>query len=311
MVSELSARLMMRGQTTATTISPTASINGSSSRNNYGAKSFYSDSTSSSSLRSNVVVVSPTVVSEMAEQPTMSISACTEKLSQIIATGGAGAPRTSTKRHSSRRRGDSVCFSSSHMGCFKRRKIDELQFAASRVHMDLARGGLSFPALDFTLRHHLDDFQVQTRGIQRLCSTSVSASPFLTTTAVEGGVSCSSQATMDDLESLVSATYDAYSKPSSSSANNNHNNGDGSSICSSTSDTTTESSVLSIPPLLEQALLSKATEATAAAEKKSAAERAASTPETDALYANPISIREAFENTCEARYVILTSVFAG
>lgn len=238
---------------------------------------------------------SAVVVSDV--EPMMTISACSEKLSQ------QAMPSKTSRR-------GTVGFADSHSGGFKRRKIDVLQFAASRVKQDLERGGLPFPALDASLRHHVlmdcsnyilnkSNHQKHARGIQRLCSKAVASSPFLTAAQ---GTSCSSkQVTMGDLEKLFSVTYDAYSKPSSagsSSSSSGGNASDLSSICSLTSET--DSSIVNnnnnhgMAPLLEDAL----------ANQRNASAVVVSTPEIDAVYTNPISIRDAFENTCEPRYVL-------
>lgn len=232
-------------------------------------------------------------------EPMMTISACSEKLSQ------QAMPSKTSRR-------GTVRFADSHSVGFKRRKIDVLHFAASRVKQDLERGGLPFPALDASLRHHVlmdcsnyilnkSNHQKHARGIQRLCSKAVASSPFLTAAQ---GTSCSSrQATMGDLEKLFSVTYDAYSKPScagSSSSSSGGNASDLSSICSLTSET--DSSIVNnnnntnngMAPLLEDAL----------ANQRNASAVVVSTPEIDAVYTNPISIRDAFENTCEPRYVL-------
>ena len=242
---------------------------------------------------------SAAVVSDV--EPMMTISACTEKLSQ------QAMPPNKTSRRGTVRFADNHTSTSGSDGCFKRRKIDDLHFAASRVKQDLERGGLSFPALDASLRHHLlmdcsnyylkSNNQEHARGIQRLCSKAVAASPFLTTMQ---GTSCSKQATVGDLENLFSVTYDAYSKPNSAgSSSSGGNASDLSSICSLTSETdsspTNNNSIHRMAPLLEDTLANK--------QNTSASTAAVSTPEIDAVYSNPISIRDAFENTCEPRYV--------
>ena len=81
--------------------------------------------------------------------------------------------------------------------CFKRRKVDELQFAAASVKDDLNKGGLSYPSLDASLRHHLDLGRNEdlTRGVSPISANSVSASPFLAST----GSKCSEMASMADL----------------------------------------------------------------------------------------------------------------
>jgi len=64
--------------------------------------------------------------------------------------------------------------------CFKRRKIDELRFAASRVKEDLEKGGLPFPSIHTSRPRFLEGFDIDMSGIHLLGAKSVSDSPFLT-----------------------------------------------------------------------------------------------------------------------------------
>jgi len=232
--------------------------------------------------------VTPPNVDESVEsvEPMVTVSACTQKLSKFVThsknsgkdfkarrRGVSFAPDVNVKKDVSTKK-NRVHSRNSNNGCFKRRKVDELQFAASRVKMDLEKGGLSFPALDLSLRHYLDRdcCDISTESIQLLSSKSVGDSPFLwaTETLMKDW---SSQATMDDLENLFSVTYDSYSTA------NNMTSG-------SVTDSTTKLSKDTALSLFKQY------------------ETEARTPEIDAVYANPISIRDAFEVPNEARYVV-------
>jgi len=266
MVSELSTRLMQG--------------------NNYTA------STKADCTRSSVVV-SPTPLSD--HEPMMTISACTEKLDLI-----------STRTKTLARKNPAPVSVSSSVGCFKRRKVDELQFAASRVKEDLAKGGLSYPALDTSLRHHLDleNIEDATRGVSRVCAKSVSESPFL----YKSTVNCSAMASMSDYGSLFSATFDSYGSSSTKSSSSNSggatyvSNSDVGSICSLSSERSSDASF--IAPRLEDALNNKKVKMEETRELKE--QMAATAPQRRAIYSNPITIRDAFENSDEARIVTLS-----
>lgn len=306
-------------------------------------------------ISNNSFVVSPAAsvtdgISVAIVEPMMTISDCCTKLSQIITNSNTNAPlkrsrgvtfamdvqqqQQQQKSSSNSNKKSKTSGSSSSRSGRKLRKIDELQFAASNVKYDLQRGGLSFPALDLSLRHHipppLDDddnnnkhdndqyhYQNHRRGVQRVFSKSVSASPFLTA-PTPGIISSSIMATMGDLENLFSVTYDSYSKPTpayegyskpssgcsvSSNSVSTINSGNSSSMCSSESSSSSVVSTI-LPGRLEDAILQNETKA--AAEAAAAVERNATTPKTEAVYAAPISIREAFENASEARLVTLS-----
>ncbi|CAB9522980.1 expressed unknown protein [Seminavis robusta] len=271
MVSELSARLMRGHNYNA----PTSA---------YQTKKIFADL---AGCRSSAVV-SPN--GSQPDEPMTSITACTEKLHQISQGG-----RRKVNPHNAQQ----------DQGCFKRRKIDELSFAASHVKEDLAKSGLPFPSLDASLSHHIDLGEKATKqAVKRVCAKSVASSPFLTNAV---GPSCSKAATMIDFGNLFAATFDSYGTTKNHSGTTVVSSG--SSICSDNkSNISSDGDSIVIPARLEDALLQKTQRA--ACKVTTPEEDTAASVATDsqrrAIYANPITIREAFENSNEARLVTLS-----
>jgi hypothetical protein len=271
MVSELSARLM-RGYNNNAPPSTTK---------------LTADYTASRST--GAACVSPTTISD--HEPMMTISACTAKLQQI-----------STNQSHSKKQARASCGEIDE-DCFKRRKVDELQFAASRVKDDLTKGGLPYPGLDATLRHHLDVDTTEdlTRGVSLVGSNSVSSSPFLTS----NGSKCSEMATMSDFGSLFSATYACYNNPTAVDVATSPFNFSSNATFVTNSDcsVTSENSCSDISPRLEDGLNGNSKKTVVilepAPERKEQSE--ATALQRRAVYSNPISIRDAFENSDEAR----------
>ena len=200
---------------------------------------------------------------------------------------GANREQKVRRDHSSRR----------HQGtdaCFKRNKIDELQFAASRVKEDLEKGGLRFPDIHDAKRRLeiLDGITAPSKGIHILSSRSLpSSSPFLTK-HFDAPLEFSNTNTLAE---LFAVTYESYCKQQSPNGTSSSN---WSGTCSLTSDSDSSRSVpFEIPPLLETALRNKK-----ANTKYSSGDDATNLNETEvAVYSKPITIGEAFENSEEPR----------
>lgn len=323
LVSELSARLLRGVQsshyehkqpaalnkaTTTTMLSAmktttTTTLPQGNGRNNYGTKLRYSDMPASASataagVRSSAVVSPVGGHHNVSNAPdlAMTIAAHTEKLDKISSRSATKTGRSHAIHHHNA--------ASSNNGCFKRRKIDDLQFAASRVQEDLGRAGMSVPKLNTKyLSSHCfgDGVQVDTSGIKLLNSRDVQASPFLATIHSNHEMSVHR---MMELNDLFSVTLDSYGKPSDNNKKTVLTNSsavsasDANSICSLVSAPCSDSStsVLEQPPR------------TSSSSKKVHFKMAVSPnnqpDETEAeIYANPISIRDAFDNTHQARYV--------
>ena len=129
--------------------------------------------------------------------------------------------------------------------CFKRRKIDELRFAASRVKDDLEKGGLPFPSVHANKPRALEGFDINMNSVSLLSAKKVSSSPFLSAFAGKRSFD-----RMDEIDQLFTATRKVYSK--------RWTQGDGidwdkSSTGSLTSDSEASCAV-DISPLLEDAL---------------------------------------------------------
>ena len=166
---------------------------------------------------------------------------------------------------------------SSRVACFKRRKIDELRFAASRVKEDLEKGGLPFPSIHAKKPRALEGFNIDMSSIQLLGAKSVAASPFLTNIAGKRSFD-----SMGEIGQLFTETRNIYSK--------RWVQGDGidwdkSSEGSLTSDSEASCSV-EISPLLEDALHYRSS---------GPKELPPRTP------MNTVSMRTALENSSEAR----------
>ena len=129
--------------------------------------------------------------------------------------------------------------------CFKRRKIDELRFAASRVKEDLEKGGLPFPSIHANKPRALEGFDIDMSCVRLLSAKNVSTSPFLTTVAGKRSFD-----RMDEIDQLFTATRKVYSK---TWTQGDDIDWDKSSAGSLTSDSEASCAV-DISPLLEDAL---------------------------------------------------------
>ncbi|CAB9522981.1 expressed unknown protein [Seminavis robusta] len=168
--------------------------------------------------------------------------------------------------------------------CFKRRKIDELRFAASKVKGDLEKGGLPFPSIHAKKPRALEGYDIDMSNVQLLNSKSVEASPFLTKITMKRPYQ-----SLCDIEQLFAETQKVYSKRWIQGDVSDW--GDKSSAGSLTSDSES-SCVVDIPPLLEDALKYKSTE-------HDSRKAAAVTLET-------IAMGNALENSSEPRLVTLS-----
>jgi hypothetical protein len=202
----------------------------------------------------------------------------TEKLSKMA----DGTGRSSSFAKASRKADDFPAD-----GCFKRRRIHEIQFAASRVKEDLEKGGLSFPTLhDSSMCLEIFGSAAECKGIQLLSSRSVSSSPFLTD--ICGPEEVFSK--VGELEDLLAVTYDSYSNDGTPASS------DWSTNCSLISESEISGTApFEITPLLETALQKET-------KTNSSVDEAIMNDAEAAIYANPITIREAFENSNEPRY---------
>jgi hypothetical protein len=267
MVSELSARLM-RGH------------NYNASTSAYQTNKIFADLASNNG---STAVVSPTSITS---SPMSSIDACTEKLYQI----------SENSRSKKLARVNEAAYKDG--SCFKRRKIHELQFAASQVKEDLERSGLPFPSLDLSLRHHIDLDEALTRkGVQRVCAQSVASSPFLTPNCVN---ICSAGVTMLDFESLFASTKNCYGVVKNTCTSN-------ATVVSTTSRTCSETmeGASNVATHLDDTLFRMADVATSDETNNLCPLPTATADQSRAIYDNPITIREAFENSENARYVLL------
>ena len=211
MVSELSARLLKGHSISYTTSKPLAP-----------GKSFSGFSSASSSASSGPESQNPSL-----------------------------EPRSLSDRSSSMNNNYSADRVTNRDACFKRRKIDELRFAASRVKEDLEKGGLPFPSIHANKPRALEGFDIDMSCVRLLSAKNVSTSPFLT--APTGKRSFDR---MDEIDQLFTATRKVYSK--------RWTQGDGidwdqSSAGSLTSDSESSCAV-DISPLLEDALKYRTTD---------------------------------------------------
>lgn len=165
--------------------------------------------------------------------------------------------------------------------CFKRRKIDELTYAASRVKEDIEKGGLAFPLNHTDKPRALEGTDIDMSSIRLLGAKSVADSPFLNPIC---GNKRSFQSTTYDFEQLFSETQRAYSKRWIQDVQTDW--GDRSSVGSLTSDSECSLS-LDIPPRLEDGL------------NRASATDSCSEETSPAL--NTVQMSTALENTSEPR----------
>lgn len=137
--------------------------------------------------------------------------------------------------------------------CFKRRKIDELRFAASKVKDDLEKGGLPFPSIHSKKPRALEGYDISMSNVRLLGAKAVSDSPFL----IKATTAKRSYQNVCAIDQLFSETRQVYSK--------NYSQGDVSSDWdkSSTGSLTSDSEAscaVDIPPLLEDSLKYKSAE---------------------------------------------------
>lgn len=221
------------------------------------------------------------VVSSDGEEWSMpSISYQTERLSKIVAKASAKSARVREVKDDY-----------SYDGCFKRRKIDELQFAASRVKLDLEKGGLPFPTLHREGNKRLELLDpTKSNGIKLLYAKSVSSSPFLTSVFDAE----SSFSNVYELEQVFTCTYDSYSKPSTTNVS------DWGSICSLTSEgeNSNSSPAFDIPPLLDTVLNQEKSSGNSSSICKDAVSLDGI---GGAIHSKRISMREAFVNNNDPR----------
>lgn len=173
--------------------------------------------------------------------------------------------------------------------CFKRRKLDELTYAASRVKEDLEKGGLSFPFIHTDKTHTLDGTAVDMSSVRLLGAKSVANSPFLT--PFVGGGKRDFQSTCD-FGQLFSETQKAYSKRWVQDVQADW--GDRSSAESLSSDSEC-SLAIDIPPRLDDAL-----------DKPSTGESLNNNANKSAANMKPITMGAALGNTSEPRLVTLS-----
>lgn len=167
-------------------------------------------------------------------------------------------------------------------GCYKRRKIDELRFAASRVKDDLEKGGLPFPSVHSKKPRALAGYGINMSNIRLLGAMSVSDSPFLIKVAGR-----QSFQDMCDVNQLFNETQQVYSKKSVQREESS--DWDKSSTGSLTSDSDS-SCVVDIPPLLEDSLKVNVTQ---------------TKPSPSVLASiKTISMESALQNSSEARSVM-------
>lgn len=164
--------------------------------------------------------------------------------------------------------------------CFKRRKIDELRFAASRVKEDLEKGGLPFPSIHINKPRALEGYDIDMSSIQLLAAKSVSDSPFLTNAGVKRSFE-----NICEFEQLFSQTQEVYSKRWLQDTVRDW--GERSSAGSLTSDSEC-SLTLDIPPRLDDGLNRSSLESTIPDSTKTS---------------KSITIGEALGNNSEPRYV--------
>jgi hypothetical protein len=239
MVSELSARLLKGYNITYST----ASVRGAKRMSDFSSNSSSSSSSNdSSSSSSSKLPTSRTTFSDRID------SDSTERLSNRDA-------------------------------CFKRRKIDELRFAASRVKEDLEKGGLPFPSIHSKKPRALEGFDINMSNIRLLGAKSVSDSPFLIKFA--GNHSFQN---LHEVDQLFSETQKVYSKKWIQG--DISSDWDKCSAGSLTSDSES-SCVVDIPPLLEDSLRNKAA--------------ATKAPPSVLASIKNISMEYALQNSSEAR----------
>lgn len=166
--------------------------------------------------------------------------------------------------------------------CFKRRKIDELRYAASQVKEDLEKGGLPFPSVHAKKPRALEGFDINMSNIRLLNAASVADSPFLTKLAGKRSFQSYS-----DVSKLCNETQNVYSQRWSQE--DVSSDWDRSSAGSLTSDSEA-SCVVDIAPLLEDSL------------KYQSFETKATHPSTLAKV-KTVSMATALENNNEARSV--------
>lgn len=243
MVSELSARLLKGYSITYSTSSPKT-----------GAESYsdFSSSSSSAGLSSQT-------------------ESWTQKQEPVDAVSSSIPPRTLEERDEGL---------SNREACFKRRKIDELRFAASRVKKDLEKGGLPFPSIHAKKPRALEGYDIDMSHIQLLGAKAVADSPFLT--KVTGKRSFQS---ICEIDQLFVETHKIYSKQWVQSYELDW---DKSTTGSLTSDSESSCAV-DIPPLLEDSL-----------KYRSSDTKQLSSP---SVSLKTVSMRTALENSNEPRSV--------
>lgn len=205
MVSELSARLLKGYSISYTTAKPLAP-----------GKCFSGSSSASSSGSSS---------DRESQNPSLEPRSLSDRSSSIN--------RTSSERVSNRD------------ACFKRRKIDELRFAASRVKDDLEKGGLPFPSIHANKPRALEGFDIDMSSVSLLSAKNVSSSPFLSVFAGKRSFD-----SFDEIDQLFTETRKVYSKRWTQGEGIDW---DKSSTGSLTSDSEASCAV-DISPLLEDAL---------------------------------------------------------
>ena len=175
--------------------------------------------------------------------------------------------------------GDDTERLSNRDACFKRRKIDELRFAASRVKEDLEKGGLPFPSIHAKKPRALEGYDINMSNIRLLGAKSVSDSPFL----IKATGKRSFQS-LGEVDQLFLETQRVYSKKWIQG--DVSSDWDKCSTGSLTSDSET-SCVVDIPPLLEDSLKYKSAEM--------------QTPPSVLASVKTISMEAALQNCSEAR----------
>jgi hypothetical protein len=164
--------------------------------------------------------------------------------------------------------------------CFKRRKIDELRFAASTVKEDLEKGGLPFPSVHAVKPRALEGYDINMNSIRLLSAKSVADSPFLTNIAGIGSFQ-----SITDLNQLFVETQQVYNRQWINADLSDW--GDKSSAGSIPSSDSESTYAMDIPPLLEDAIKRKASDADVLKDK--------------AVVLQTISMGSALENSGEPR----------
>jgi len=222
MVSELSARLLKGYSISYTTSSPVGS-----------SKRFSGFSSASSSGSGSCATSS---------QQNLQADTLSSSMSRRSHNGGVKVSRKSYEDQDANQ----------NDACFKRRKIDELRFAASQAKQDIEKGGLVFPSIHSKKPRALAGFDIDMSNIRLLSAKSVADSPFLTKpSAVAHYVA---ETTACEFDQLFAATHQLYSKRwIRGDVNGSALDWEKSSAGSLTSDSESSCAV-EIPPLLDDAL---------------------------------------------------------